>query len=92
MAYERTRVLMGLDANDRPVYKQISGRSQDQRNDNIVRAYIEAGESATSCLKCAPLLHVLLHTPIHFRNMRRNGLGASNPIFGKRLRSRKGDG
>ena len=43
MAYERTRVLMGLDINDRPVYKQISGRSQDQRNDNIVRAYIESG-------------------------------------------------
>lgn len=43
MAYERTRVLMGTDANCKPIYKQISGNTQDQRNDNIVKAYIDSG-------------------------------------------------
>ena len=42
-AYERPRVFMGLDANGKPIYKQISGKTQDQRNDNIVRAYFQSG-------------------------------------------------
>lgn len=42
-AYERTRVYMGLDNNGKPVYKQISGKTQDQRNENIVKAFIESG-------------------------------------------------
>ena len=42
-AYERPRVFMGLDANGKPIYKQISGKTQDQRNDAIVAAYFESG-------------------------------------------------
>ena len=42
-AYERPRVFMGLDANGKPIYKQISGKTQDQRNENIVKAFIESG-------------------------------------------------
>lgn len=43
MAYERTRVYIGLDNHGKPVYTQISGKTQDQRNDNIVKAYITSG-------------------------------------------------
>ena len=43
MAYDRIRVNIGNDANGRPVYTRISGNTQDERNDNIVRAYIESG-------------------------------------------------
>lgn len=43
MAYDRTRVLMGYDDKGKPIYRQISGKTQNQRNDNIVQAYIENG-------------------------------------------------
>lgn len=43
MAYDRIRVNIGNDANGKPVYTKISGNTQDERNDNIVRAYIESG-------------------------------------------------
>lgn len=43
MAYERTRVFTGTDSNGHPRYIQISGKTQNQRNDNIVRAYITSG-------------------------------------------------
>lgn len=40
---ERTRVLMGYSAEGKPLYKRIAGRTQDDRNDAIVRAYIQSG-------------------------------------------------
>ena len=43
MAYDRIRVNIGNDASGKPVYTKISGNTQDERNDNIVRAYIESG-------------------------------------------------
>lgn len=43
MAYKRIRVLMGYDKNNAPCYTQIGGRTQDERNDNIVKAYIRSG-------------------------------------------------
>lgn len=43
MAYERTRVFLGFDSFGKPVYTQVSGKTQDERNDNIVRKYIECG-------------------------------------------------
>lgn len=43
MAYERTRVNIGLDSHGKPVYTQISGKTQDERNDNIVKTYIANG-------------------------------------------------
>lgn len=42
-AYERPRVFMGTDANGKPIYKQISGKTQDERNENIVKAFIQSG-------------------------------------------------
>ena len=43
MAFSRARVNMGNDFNGKPVYTQVSGKTQDERNDNIVRAYIQSG-------------------------------------------------
>lgn len=43
MAHERTRVFIGNDSNGNPKYTQVSGRNQDERNDNIVLKYIESG-------------------------------------------------
>lgn len=43
MGYARQRVLIGHDASGNPQYTQISGRTQDERNDAIVRAYIQYG-------------------------------------------------
>ena len=43
MAHERTRVFIGNDINGRAKYTQVSGRNQDERNDNIVLKYIESG-------------------------------------------------
>lgn len=43
MAHERTRVFIGNDASGKPKYSQISGKNQDERNDNIVLKYIETG-------------------------------------------------
>ena len=42
-AYERTRVYIGQDENGKPRYTQVSGRTQDERNDAIVAAYFESG-------------------------------------------------
>lgn len=41
MAHKRIRVLVGEDVQGKPIYRQISGSTQDERNDNIVKAYIE---------------------------------------------------
>ena len=43
MAHERTRVFIGNDINGKAKYTQVSGRNQDERNDNIVLKYIESG-------------------------------------------------
>ena len=43
MAYERMRVLMGYNDKGNPIYRQISGKTQNQRNDSIVQAYIDNG-------------------------------------------------
>lgn len=43
MSYERTRVLMGYNHDGKPLYKKVVGRTQDERNDAIVRAYIQSG-------------------------------------------------
>lgn len=43
MAHGRTRVLMGVSESGKPIYKQVSGRNQDERNDAIVQAYIQSG-------------------------------------------------
>ena len=43
MAHGRTRVLMGVSESGKPIYKQISGKNQDERNDAIVEAYIQSG-------------------------------------------------
>lgn len=43
MAHGRVRVYIGNDANGNPVYTKISGSTQDERNDNIVKAYIQSG-------------------------------------------------
>ena len=43
MAYKRTRVFIGFDADGEPVYTQISGSNQNEINDKIVKAYIQSG-------------------------------------------------
>lgn len=43
MAYERPRVKIGTDADGKPKYTRISGKNQDERNDNIVKAYVNSG-------------------------------------------------
>lgn len=43
MAYERIRVFMGLDNHGKPIYTQISGKTQDERNDKVIEAYIQSG-------------------------------------------------
>lgn len=43
MAYNRIRVNIGNDATGNPIYTKISGNTQDERNDNIVKAYIKSG-------------------------------------------------
>lgn len=43
MAYNRVRVFIGTDPKGRPVYTQISGSSQDEINDRIVKAYVQSG-------------------------------------------------
>lgn len=43
MAYERPRVKIGTDTNGKPKYTRISGKTQDERNDNIVKAYVNSG-------------------------------------------------
>lgn len=43
MAYKRLSVKIGNDKNGKPLYIQISGSTQDERNDNIVKAYIKSG-------------------------------------------------
>ena len=43
MAHGRVRVFIGNDSNGNPVYTKISGSTQDERNDNIVKAYIQSG-------------------------------------------------
>lgn len=43
MAYKRTRVRIGINADGSPKYTQISGNTEDERNDNIVRAYVNSG-------------------------------------------------
>lgn len=43
MAYSRTSVNIGNDASGKPVYTKIGGNTQDERNDNIVKAYIRSG-------------------------------------------------
>lgn len=40
---KRIRVLTGYDANNKPSYVQISGKTQNDINDAIVRAYVESG-------------------------------------------------
>lgn len=40
---KRPRVLMGYDLEGKPMYTRISGKNQDERNDNIVRAFIQSG-------------------------------------------------
>lgn len=39
---KRIRVLTGYDANDNPTYVQVSGKTQNDINDAIVRAYVES--------------------------------------------------
>ncbi len=43
MAHERTRVLKGYSVDGKPEYTQVSGRTQDERNDNIVKVYVVSG-------------------------------------------------
>lgn len=43
MGYTRQRVLIGYDAHGKPRHIQISGRTQDERNDAIVKAYVQYG-------------------------------------------------
>ena len=43
MGYARQRVLIGYDAHGKPMHTQVSGRSQDERNDAIVKAYVQYG-------------------------------------------------
>lgn len=43
MAYSRPMVFMGTDDNGNARYKRVSGRTQDEANDAIVRAYVESG-------------------------------------------------
>ena len=43
MAYTRVRVNIGNDASGNPIYTKVSGSTQDERNDNIVKAYIQSG-------------------------------------------------
>lgn len=41
--YNRPRVFMGYDSNGKPMYTRVSGKDQDERNDNIVKAFIKSG-------------------------------------------------
>lgn len=43
MAYKREWVNLGTDENGMPKRIQISGRTQDERNDEIVKAYVQSG-------------------------------------------------
>lgn len=43
MAHSRVKVFLGNDANGNPMYSWIGGATQDERNDNIVRAYYHCG-------------------------------------------------
>lgn len=43
MAYKRIPVYIGNDTSGKPIYTIISGNTQDERNDNIVKAYIQSG-------------------------------------------------
>lgn len=43
MGYARQRVLIGYDEHGKPLHTQISGRTQDERNDAIVKAYVQYG-------------------------------------------------
>ena len=43
MAYSRPLVLTGHDCNGKPLYKRVSGKTQDEINDSIVRTYVECG-------------------------------------------------
>ena len=43
MAYNRIRVNIGNDADGKPIYTKVGGSTQDERNDNIVKAYIRSG-------------------------------------------------
>lgn len=40
---KRPLVFTGYDLDGKPVYTRISGKNQDERNDNIVKAYIKSG-------------------------------------------------
>ena len=46
MAYSRVKVCVGLDEQKRPVYVWVGGNTQDERNDNIVKTYIQCGRIA----------------------------------------------
>jgi len=46
MAYQRVKVCIGSDSNNKPLYVWVGGNSQDERNDNIVRTYIKCGRIA----------------------------------------------
>lgn len=43
MAYSRQRVFLGYDPQGKPVYRQISGNTQDERDIQVVKAFIESG-------------------------------------------------
>lgn len=43
MAYKRTPVYIGNDGNGRKQYTYVDGNTQDERNDNVVKAYIRSG-------------------------------------------------
>ena len=40
---KRPRVLMGYSLQGEPMYMRIGGKNQDERNDNIVQAYVKSG-------------------------------------------------
>lgn len=43
MAQKRLRVINGYNAQGKPTYEQISGKTQDERNEAIVQSYIRSG-------------------------------------------------
>ena len=43
MAYSRPMVFVGTDDNGNRKYKRVSGNTQDEVNDAIVKVYVECG-------------------------------------------------
>lgn len=43
MAYSRVRVNIGRDSGGKPIYTQVSGKNQDEINDEVVKAYVKSG-------------------------------------------------